>query len=59
VSSAPFKMRNVISHPNPEIGGTRVSFELAPEGEKSIELRAHLMRGDDVLSEVWMNRWTP
>lgn len=53
------KVRNVISHPNPETGGARVSFELAPEGEKSIELRAHLMRGDDVLSEVWMNRWTP
>jgi glucans biosynthesis protein len=48
-----------VTHPNPEIGGTRVSFQLAPGGEKAVELRAQLLRGDDPLSEVWMNRWTP
>jgi glucans biosynthesis protein len=53
------KVRNVVTHPNPETGGTRVSFQLAPGGEKSIELRAQLFRGDDALSEVWMDRWTP
>lgn len=53
------KIANVVSHPNPEIGGTRVSFQLTPSGEKAIELRAQLMRQDDPLSEVWLYRWTP
>jgi glucans biosynthesis protein len=53
------KVRNVVTHPNPETGGTRVSFQLVPGSEKAIELRAQLLRGDDPLSEVWMNRWTP
>ena len=53
------KVRNVVTHPNPETGGTRVAFQLAPGSEKSVELRAQLFRGDDALSEVWMDRWTP
>ena len=52
------RVRNVVTHPNPEINGTRVAFQLAPGGEKSVELRAQLFRGDDALSEVWMDRWT-
>jgi hypothetical protein len=24
-----------------------------------VELRAQLFRGDDAISEVWMDRWTP
>jgi glucans biosynthesis protein len=50
---------HVVSQPNPEIGGTRVSFQLVPGGEKAIELRAHLQREDDLVSEVWLYRWTP
>jgi len=53
------KVRNVVTHPNPEIGGTRLSFQLAPGSEKAVELRAQLFRGDDAVSEVWMDRWTP
>src|SRR5947208_3289903 len=52
------KVRNVVAHPNPEIGGTRLSFQLVQGSEKAIELRAQLFRGDDPLSEVWMDRWT-
>ena len=52
------RVRNVVTHPNPEINGTRVAFQLAPGSEKSVELRAQLFRGDDALSEVWMDRWT-
>lgn len=59
VSAYKGKVLNVVSHPNPETGGIRVSFQLAPGGEKAIELRAQLMRGDDLISEVWMDRWTP
>ena len=53
------KVRNVVAHPNPEIGGTRLSFQLAQGSEKAVELRAQLFRGDDPVSEVWMDRWTP
>jgi glucans biosynthesis protein len=53
------KVRHVVSHPNPEIGGIRVSFQLAPGGEKSVELRAQLFRGEEAVSEAWMDRWTP
>lgn len=53
------KVRNVVSHQNPETGGVRVSFQLAPGGEKSVELRAQLSRGEEPVSEAWMNRWTP
>jgi len=53
------KVSNVVTHPNPEIGGIRVAFQVAPGNEKSLELRAQLFRGDDALSEVWMDRWTP
>jgi glucans biosynthesis protein len=59
VSSDKGTLRNIVVHPNPEIAGTRVSFQLAPGGEKAIELRAQLLRGDDPLSEVWVYRWTP
>jgi periplasmic glucans biosynthesis protein len=52
------KVRNLVSQPNPETGGTRVSFQLAPGGEKAIELRTQLTRGEDPLSEVWLYRWT-
>ena len=38
---------------------TRLHFELLPGAEKSVELRAQLFRGDEPLSEVWMDRWTP
>src|SRR3954466_10599127 len=53
------KVRNVITQPNPETGGVRLHFELLTGGEKAIELRAQLFRGDEPLSESWMNRWTP
>ncbi len=59
VTSDKGKLRNVVSQPNPETGGTRLSFQLGPGNEKAIELRAVLVRGEDLLSEVWLYRWTP
>jgi len=52
-------LKNIVVHQNPEIAGTRVSFQLAAGSEKAVELRAQLVRGDDPLSEVWLYRWTP
>lgn len=52
------EIKDVVLHPNPELGGMRLSFRLAPGRESAVELRAQLMRGDAPLSEVWVNRWT-
>ena len=52
------KITNVVTQPNPEIGGWRLSFQLAPENAPAVELRAQLVRGDTPLSEVWTYRWT-
>ncbi len=58
VSANKGRIDHIVTQPNPETGGWRLSFELAPEKEPLIELRAQLLRGDDVLSEVWLYRWT-
>jgi glucans biosynthesis protein len=53
------KIDHVVTQPNPATGGWRLSFELAPNKEPVIELRAQLMRDDQPLSESWLYRWTP
>ncbi|MDB5603040.1 MAG: glucan biosynthesis protein [Xanthobacteraceae bacterium] len=52
------EIKDIVLHPNPELGGARLSFRLAPGNESAVELRAQLMRGDTALSEVWVYRWT-
>ena len=52
------KVSNVVTQPNPESGGWRISFNLAPEKAPVVELRAQLMQNDEPLSEVWVYRWT-
>jgi glucans biosynthesis protein len=53
------KLLNSVLMPNPETGGWRITFELAPEGAKAVELRAQLKLGDMPLTETWSYRWTP
>jgi glucans biosynthesis protein len=53
------KLLNSVLAPNPETGGWRISFELAPEGAKVVELRARIKLGDAPLTETWIYRWTP
>jgi glucans biosynthesis protein len=50
--------RNVVAQPNPESGGWRVSFQLYPQKERVIELRAQLMENDNLQTEAWVYRWT-
>ncbi len=57
ISSNRGKINNAVVQRNPETGGWRISFELAPDGDV-IELRAQLKRADQNLSEVWVYRWT-
>ena len=53
------KIQNVVPRPNPETGGWRLSFNLVPDGQKVVELRARLMQASEPLSETWVYRWTP
>jgi glucans biosynthesis protein len=58
VIANPGKIANVTVHPNPEIDGIRVSFELDPAGTELSELRLTLRLGDQPISETWLYRWT-
>ena len=53
------KILNVVTQPNPQTGGWRLSFNLEPGNETVVELRARLMQNDEPLSEAWVYRWTP
>jgi glucans biosynthesis protein len=52
------KLSNIIVQRNPDLGGWRMSFELAPNDEKAIELRAELMGDGGPVAEAWVFRWT-
>ena len=52
------QIQNAVAHPNPETGGWRMSFELAPGDARAVELRAQLLAGDMPVSETWVYRWT-
>ena len=58
VSASAGKVGTVFSVPNSETGGWRVSFVLAPEGAKLVELRCVLVGDAGPLSETWLYRWT-
>ena len=52
------KIRHAVAAHDPQTGGWRISFELAPGSAKIIELDAVLQGADAVLSERWHYRWT-
>lgn len=52
------RLKNVVGQSNAVTGGYRVSFELDVTGVKLSELRLLLVRGDKVISETWLYRWT-
>lgn len=53
------EIRKVVSEPNPEIGGWRIMFELAPGSEKLVDMHARLTGDKGPLSETWIYHWTP
>jgi glucans biosynthesis protein len=59
VSAEKAEIRNIVTQPNPETGGWRLSFELGVKDKVPVELRASLMQGNEAISEVWIYRWTP
>jgi periplasmic glucans biosynthesis protein len=58
VNANPGTVENITVHPNPEIDGVRVSFELDPGGTDLSELRLVLRAGEQQISESWLYRWT-
>ena len=59
VSAEKAEIRNIVTQPNPQTGGWRLSFEMPVKGKDPVELRASLMQDDQAISEVWIYRWTP
>jgi glucans biosynthesis protein len=54
----PGRIANVAISDNPEIGGLRLRFDLDPEGNDQVELRADLRSGDRQVAETWVYRWS-
>jgi glucans biosynthesis protein len=52
-------VRNVVIHRNPATGGLRISFQLDPQNETLIEMRATLtFEVEGAVGETWVYRWT-
>jgi len=49
-------VQRIVTQPNPESDGWRISFELLPGDEKLVELQARLLDAEP-LSETWLYRW--
>ena len=52
------QLQNLVVQPNPDLGGWRMSFELAPDHAKTVELHARLLADGQPITETWMYRWT-
>ncbi|MGY3614299.1 glucan biosynthesis protein G [Bradyrhizobium sp. USDA 10063] len=59
VSAEKSEITNIVTQPNPDAGGWRLSFQCAVKKDTPVELRALLMQDDKPLSEVWVYRWAP
>jgi periplasmic glucans biosynthesis protein len=59
VTAEKSEITNIVTEPNPETGGWRLSFQCSIKNKAAIELRAVLVQNDTPISEVWTYRWTP
>jgi glucans biosynthesis protein len=59
VTAEKSEITNIVTEPNPETGGWRLSFQCSTKSKAAIELRAVLVQNDTPISEVWTYRWTP
>jgi glucans biosynthesis protein len=58
VTASQGTISNVVTQPNPQNGGVRLSFEVDVGNAEMSEFRAVLKRGQDKVSETWLYRWT-
>lgn len=59
VSADNANVHDIVTQPNPETGGWRLSFQLDIKDKAAVELRAYLAENDAAVSETWIYRWTP
>jgi glucans biosynthesis protein len=59
VSAENANVHDIVTQPNPETGGWRLSFQLDVKDQTAVELRAHLAENETAVSEIWVYRWTP
>ena len=59
VTAEKAEISNLVTQPNPETGGWRLSFQCSVKKQVPIELRAVLVENEAPVSEVWVYRWTP
>ena len=59
VTASAGKVENPVLHRNPETGGWRATFELAPGNQRLVELRVLMKDDAGPLTETWLFRWTP
>jgi len=59
VTAEKSEITNIVTEPNPETGGWRLSFQCSVKNQTAIELRAVLAQNDTPISEIWVYRWTP
>ena len=52
-------VHDIVTQPNPETGGWRLSFQVDVKDKPAVELRAWLAENDQPVSEIWIYRWTP
>jgi periplasmic glucans biosynthesis protein len=58
VTSSAGTVFHPLLHKNPAIKGLRASFEFDPAGAPMAEFRAVVRKGERVVSETWLYRWT-
>jgi glucans biosynthesis protein len=58
VSSSAGTLFHPVIQTNPTIRGLRASFEFDPAGAPLVEFRAQVYKGDEMVSETWLYRWT-
>lgn len=51
-------VKNAVLIPNVEEQGLRLAFEIEVGTDDAVDIRANLVLGTDVTSEVWIYRWT-
>lgn len=58
VNASKGQVRNVVIHDNPATGGLRLSFQIDPQNETLIEIRATMTFESGTPAETWIYRWT-
>ncbi len=59
VSADRGEISNIVTQPNPQTGGWRLSFQINIKDQSAVELRARLAENEAPVTEIRVYRWTP